>query len=288
VRTSFTVCTLLCFAIENRIVFPAFLAQYAAGCFLAVAVSAIRQCGWQYLRLMAIVSTAVAVLSVVFLIREAGGLAAGSHLGAAWYLAAGVLFGFAWLFVNAAQGENIGRAQRLCPAAAGLASLAAAIILALRSGPAAATVEAAASSLHSIALGASTALGAALLGVATAGMLLGHRYLTDTDMPMAPLRRLARVYLGVVGVRIAWVAVASVPLWSPQFRPTDVFFFWLALSVRVGVGLVTVGIFAWMAWDCVRRRATQSATALFYLSMLLVVIGELAGQFLMRSESLPL
>ena len=43
-----------------------------------------------------------------------------------------------------------------------------------------------------------------------------------------------------------------------------------------------------MVWDCVRRRATQSATALFYLSMLLVFIGELAGQYLMRSESLPL
>lgn len=268
--------------------FPAFLAQYAAGCFLAVAAIASRQCGWQYLRLMAIVSTAVAVLAVVFLIREAGGLSAGLHLPAAWSLAGGAAFGFAWLFVNAAQGEKIGRIQRLCPAAAGLACLAAAVSLALQTGPASIATEAAATPLHAIALGASTALGAALLGVATAGMLLGHRYLTDTDMPIAPLRRLVRVYLGVVGARIVWVAVASVPLWSAQFQPADEFYFWLALSVRVGVGLVTVAIFAWMVWDCVRRRATQSATALFYLSMLLVFIGELAGQFLMRSESLPL
>lgn len=268
--------------------FPAFLAQYAAGCFLAVAASAIRQCGWQYLRLMAIVSTAIAVLAVVFLIREAGGLSAGLHLPAAWGLAVGVLFGFVWLFVNAAQGDKIGRVQRICPAAAGLACLAAAISLALRPGPASIAAEAVTSPLHSIALGASTALGAALLGVATAGMLLGHRYLTDTDMPIAPLRRLVRIYLGVVGARVAWVAVASVPLWSARFLPADAFYFWLALSVRVGVGLVTVAIFAWMVWDCVRRRATQSATALFYLSMLLVFIGELAGQYLMRSESLPL
>jgi hypothetical protein len=119
-------------------------------------------------------------------------------------------------------------------------------------------------------------------------MLLGHRYLTDTDMPIAPLRGLVRVYLGVVVARIAWVAVVSVPLWSTRFHPADSFYFWLALSVRVGVGLVTVAIFAWMVWDCVRRRATQSATALFYLSMLLVFIGELAGQYLMRSESVPL
>ena len=237
---------------------------------------------------MAIVSTAVAVLAVVFLIREAGGLSAGSHLPAAWGLAAGVLFGFVWLFVNAAQGEKIGRVQRLCPAAAGAVCLAAAISLALRSGPASIAAEATASPLHSIALGVSTALGAALLGVATAGMLLGHRYLTDTDMPIAPLRRLVRIYLAVVGARVVWVAVASVPLWSARFLPTDAFYFWLALSVRVGVGLVTVAIFAWMVWDCVRRRATQSATALFYLSMLLVFIGELAGQYLMRSESLPL
>ncbi len=237
---------------------------------------------------MAIVSTAIAVLAVVFLIRESGGLSAASHLGAAWSLAAGVGFGFVWLFVNAAQREKIGRAQRLCPAAAGAACLAAAITLALRSGPAAIAAESAASPLQSLALGVSIALGAALLGVATAGMLLGHRYLTDTDMPIAPLRGLVRVYLGVVVARIAWVAVASVPLWSTRFHPADSFYFWLALSVRVGVGLVTVAIFAWMVWDCVRRRATQSATALFYLSMLLVFIGELAGQYLMRSESVPL
>jgi hypothetical protein len=237
---------------------------------------------------MAIVSTAIAVLAVVFLIRESGGLSAGAHLWAAWSLAAGVLFGFVWLFVNAAQGEKIGGAQRLCSAVAGVACLAAAIDLALRPGPASTAIEATASPLQAIASGASITLGAALLGVATAGMLLGHRYLTDTDMPIAPLRRMARLYLSVITARIVWVAAASTPVWSAQFNPADAFYFWLSLSVRVGVGLVTAAVFAWMVWDCVRRRATQSATALFYLSMLLVLIGELAGQYLMRSESLPL
>ena len=140
---SFAVFALPYFASENCIVFPAFLAQYAAGCFLAVAASAIRQCGWQYLRLMAIVSTAIAVLAAVFLIREAGGLSAGSHLGAVWGLVAGAGFGFVWLFVNAAQGEKIGWAQRLCPAAAGAACLAAAVSLAIPSGPASIAAEAA-------------------------------------------------------------------------------------------------------------------------------------------------
>jgi len=269
-------------------VFPTFLAQYAAGCYLAVAVADILHSGWRYLRLMAIVSAALAVLAVVFLIREAGGLTAGLHLFAATWLVLGILFGFLWLFVNTAQAENVRRVQRLWPAVAGLSCLAAAVSLTIRAGASSTTDQLPLTVQHSIALSLSATLGAAMLGTATAGMLLGHRYLTDTQMQIAPLRRLTRIYLVIVAVRILWVAVGSLPVFSARFHPADVLYFWLALSVRVGVGLVVTAVFAWMIWDCVRRRATQPATALFYLSMLLVLIGELSGQYLMRTQSLPM
>jgi hypothetical protein len=60
------------------------------------------------------------------------------------------------------------------------------------------------------------------------------------------------------------------------------------VCIRGGVGVLGTGVFAWMVWDCVKRRATQSATALFYLSMIFVFLGELAGQYLTRTESLAM
>jgi hypothetical protein len=108
-------------------------------------------------------------------------------------------------------------------------------------------------------------------------------------MPIAPLRRLATIYIAAVAARGIWVLGASMPLWTGEFRPRgDYIWFWLMISVRIGVGVLVTAVFAWMAWDCVRRRATQSATALFYLSMILVFLGELAGQFMLRSEGLPM
>lgn len=260
--------------------FPAFLAQFAAGCFLAVAVCAIRTSGWRYLRMMAILSGALALLAVVFLVREGNLTVANLRLPALIGVAVGCLCTFAWLFVNAAQGEAVGVAQRIWPAAAGIACLLSAVVL---------VFDADAPTARRLALAAGTGLGAALLGTATAAMLLGHRYLIDFQMPIAPLRRLTMIYLGVLVLRIGWVAVTSLPLWSAGFHPAgSALYFWLAVCVRVGVGLVVTAIFGWMAWDCVRRRATQSATALFYLSMIMVFIGELSSQFLMRTEQLAM
>ena len=269
--------------------FPAFLAQFAAGCFLAVAVSAMRQSGRRYLRLMAIVSGAVAMLAVVLLVRE--GQSSGDNLRflALGALGLGIVSAIVWLFVNAKQADDIAASQRIWPAAAGLACLVAAILLAIRPDALLTAVRPAATFGQSVALAISIALGAALLGSATAAMLLGHRYLTDTDMPIAPLHRLTKIYIAVLAARILWVAGASVPIWSATFQPAESsLYFWLALCVRAAVGLLVAAIFAWMVWDCVKRRATQSATALFYLSMILVFIGELSGQYLMRTELLPL
>lgn len=269
--------------------FAAFLAQCAAGCFLAVAVSAIRQCGWRYLRLMAIVSVSIAAFAMVLLLRESvssGETAQGPGVVA---LGAGILFGLVWLFVNAAQSENIRNTQRAWPAIAGIACLTAAIVFSIDADALLTAEKASAGLSQSVVMGINTLLGAVLLGTTTAAMLLGHRYLTDTDMPIAPLRRLTKLYLGVIVARIVWVAGASIPVWSSTFQPAESeLYFWLALCVRVGVGMVVAAIFAWMIWDCVKRRATQSATALYYLSMLMVFIGELAGQFLMRTEQLAL
>lgn len=286
----------------------AFLAQFAAGCLLVVAVSMIRQTGWKYLRLMASVSLALVFLSGLLIVREPGWADGVYRLPAAVCLAAGLLLSAVWLFVNAGQGEGVRSTQRIWPAMAGVVVLGAAVLLVMRpdvllgseagrdglshagaldvSTPPLSPPERGADALHTAALVGTTLLGAWLLGAVTAAMLLGHRYLTDTDMPIAPLRHLAKLYLAAVTARIVWVAIASIPIWSDSFRPADYMWFWVTMTVRVGVGLLGTAVFAYMVWDCVKRRATQSATALFYLSMIFVFLGELAGQYLVRTYGL--
>lgn len=268
---------------------PAFLAQFAAGCFLVISVSAMRQSGWKYLRLMALVSMALSAAAFLLVAREADWRLTGAFRTAAAGLGAAVVFAMAWLFVNAAQREDVRASQRLWPAVAGVCGMMAAIALVMRRDVMLAAASPPAGAWGQVAMAATTVLGGLLLGSVTCAMLLGHRYLTDTDMPIAPLRRLAKIYLVVLVVRFAWIAALSWPLWSGAFQPRgDWMWFWLMVCVRVGVGVVGLGVFAWMVWDCVKRRATQSATAIFYLSMIFAFLGELAGQYLTRTESMAL
>ncbi|HKQ49082.1 MAG TPA: hypothetical protein VJZ71_13510 [Phycisphaerae bacterium] len=266
---------------------PTFLTQLAAGCYLTISLSAMRQVSWRYLRLIAVVTLVLLFIAGGLFYREIGAKEWAHHWRPLIGMAVAAVAGSIWLFVNSVQADRIGGAQRLCAVTAGLAALATAIVLAHRPDDIVGVGQQDATAVR-LPVATTTALGAMLLGSATAAMLLGHRYLTDTGMPIAPLRRLAMIYVGAVIARGAWVIAASVPLWTGEYRPGgDVVWFWLMISVRLGVGILVTGVFAWMAWDCVRRRATQSATALFYLSMILVFLGELAAQFLLRSENLP-
>lgn len=240
---------------------------------------------------MAVVSLMFAFVGGIFVWRESDA----THVVPALIsLGACLLLGCVWLFVNAAQGEAIRPNQNFWPAGAGLAGIIAVLFLPMKAVPTA-TVE----TVHNVTshmavnntalLSISAVLGALLLGFATTAMLLGHRYLTDTNMPIAPLRRMAKFYIAVLALRFLWVAGASIPLWSSSFQSAGGdLYLWLAFCIRVLFGLIATSVFAWMAWDCIKRRATQSATAMFYLSMFLVFIGELSGQYLLHTEGLAL
>lgn len=267
---------------------PTFLAQLAAGSAIAVAYSPIREVSWKYLRLMAVVCLAIATLGLALILRE--GLWPHDHDSrhGIMLLIAGAVPIIGWVFINAMQADAVRGSQRVLAIIGGALWLAAAICLA-SSPDSLVQVATPREPVHPILAACSIVLGAGLVGSATAAMLLGHRYLTDTGMSIAPLRRLAALYVGIVVARGVWVCFAGVPIWSSSFVPNGSYvWFWLMICVRVGVGVVGTGIFAWMVWDCVKRRATQSATAIFYLSMIFIFLGELSGQYLLRSESLPM
>lgn len=278
------------FAIYTAAMAPTFFAQLAAGCLLVVGVSDIRNCGWKYLRLMALVSLALAFVALLLYGRPLL-TAEALTLDKVTYAALGstIIFAAVWLFMNSLQREAIRPLQRLWPLISGVACLSAAAALALQpdwslpSGRYFRLIED-----DAIQNVIATALGALVLGGVTAGMLLGHRYLTDTDMPIAPLRRLTNIYLVALIMRLIWVAVLAWPIYGGTFTPSGgAMWFWVVLTIRGGVGLLGAAIFAWMIRDCVKTRATQSATAIFYLSMVFVYLGELAAQYLLRTEGLP-
>lgn len=132
-----------------------------------------------------------------------------------------------------------------------------------------------------------------LIGAVSIAWLLGHRYLTATEMTIAPLRRAGRLLLIAVTSRWIFLVVALTLLLTtpatmfaagePGMQPD-----WFMLCVRIGVGLVVPSVFAYMAWDCVKRRSTQSATGILFFASILIFIGELTSQYLGHRMGVPL
>jgi hypothetical protein len=137
-------------------------------------------------------------------------------------------------------------------------------------------------------------LAAMMLGSVTTAWLLGHAYLTATKMTIAPLRRLSGLFSLSVALRCLYLVVSMVLLrlgisaeaepltWANLMEP------WLVMSLRVAVGLLATGVFAWMVSDCVRLRSTQSATGILYFASVFVYIGELSSQSLLADLGLPI
>ena len=61
----------------------------------------------------------------------------------------------------------------------------------------------------------------------------------------------------------------------------------LMIVIRLAVGLLIPSVFAYMIWETVKLRATQSATGILYFTLVLVFIGELTGLYLVRETGLP-
>ncbi len=128
---------------------------------------------------------------------------------------------------------------------------------------------------------------AAMCGVALMDMLLGHAYLTASKMTMQPFVRL-HLSLAVITVVRAICAI-GIAMMMLHRRPIELFWdrFGLFVITRWLVGLVIPGVFIYMAYDCIRRRATQSATGILYVAGILIFIGEIIALYLLRETRLP-
>ena len=248
------------------------LAQLGAGMLGTTALTPQREVGDNYLRFTAV--TAAVLLAPLS--------AAGSG-GEAWFLgAACILSGIAGILLS----WGLGRAGvLLLPPATALATvgLVLGVLRFRRPLPE--------GELQSWLLPLDTLSSAALLGATFGAMLLGHWYLVNTDMPGAPLQRLS-AFLAIAAV--AKLLLLTVNLGVYGWPPSRVDF-WLSLLLPPGLfyvarALVGVGgplLLAPFIWKTARMNATQSATGILYAAVVLVLIGEMIGNFLMIHTRFP-
>jgi len=132
-----------------------------------------------------------------------------------------------------------------------------------------------------------------LLGAVTVTMLLGHWYLVDTSLSIAPLRDGALWFSIAVGLRWAAVLFAlgdggwevlRVRRAADLILSTNGLFF----MFRSLMGLAAPLLLSVLIWQTVKMRSTQSATGLLYVALILVLFGELVSQFLLVRTGYPL
>ncbi|HEY7090119.1 MAG TPA: hypothetical protein VH518_18625 [Tepidisphaeraceae bacterium] len=250
-----------------------FLILLAGGIMLAAAISDPKQVTLRWLRLAGIIALVMVGLGLFFLMRRSDLQHAirndlGFRTGA---VAVAILAQLA--FVQVAW-RRTGRAWAL---------------IAFGSSLAVASMMLAGSMPSQIARPLLRVLGcagvSAMTGLVLMDMLLGHAYLTASQMTMAPFVRLNRAVAITLAIR-ALLGILVLLLNRPDRM------FWNLHAVYLGtrwlVGIIVPGIFIWMAHDCIKRRATQSATGILYVAGVLIFIGEIIGLYLLSQTGLPL
>lgn len=142
---------------------------------------------------------------------------------------------------------------------------------------------------HWVAMGLG---GVGLAGVMFA-MVLGHWYLNVLELPIHHLGRGIGLAFGALSVHLVWViailGTTTIILGyraKPAYRllvTMDGFFLWIGLIL----GLIAPLVIDWLAWRTARLGATQSATGLLYVSLILVVMGILIFDSYILQMGLP-
>lgn len=256
----------------------------AGGILAILATGRPDQIAWRFLRLTCVLDLALASLVTVTRLREPQPFADGLHSVAtvAGLLTAATAILLVLMAPFASRRTNAWRGLCALGGAAGIvAGCIGAVSIRGETGAAAGLVV------------TSQVLSAGLIGSITVAWLLGHAYLTATKMTIAPLRHFSLLLLWAAIARGAFFAVSLAAAWWMHQPPEPSVFAmlinsWLIASLRIAVGLVAVGAFAYMVSDCVRLRSTQSATGILYFGSLFAYVGELAALQLLGECGWPI
>jgi hypothetical protein len=133
----------------------------------------------------------------------------------------------------------------------------------------------------------------AVLGMASVGMLFGHWYLIDPNLPVDYLRTIVRL-LGIALVAelavLCLVVVMALPGGQASRQAVVALFdsHWALLGMRLMLGPAASIILAWMTWQTLKIPQTMAATGLLYIAVMSVLVGELIGRFILFRTALPL
>ncbi len=263
-----------------------FLYSLAGGMMVILGTGRVEQIAWRFLRLIGAVVLTLAVVATAWQLRKTGGGVWAVH-GVLLPLA--VLLGISgaavvFLAPFSARWPRLFRLACVCGGSAGLAAACVSAASGLNPGEGGV--------VGMVLAAASQTLGGLVVGSLTVAWLLGHAYLTATEMTIAPLRHFSRMLSWTVGIRVLFMLLSLALAWMlgggegsailPRLLNQ-----WVVVSLRVGLGLIALGLFAYMVSDCVRRRATQSATGILYFGSIFAYVGELASQYLVTECGWP-
>lgn len=256
-----------------------FIYSVAGGMLTVLATGRTDQLSWRFLQIVGLLVLAPVALVSAWAFRQGGAVSVATWLGCGMGVAAMATA------LTAPLAARCGRLFRAVTAVGGLLGLAAAIASVFRLlGP----VE---SVLVWWMTGVAQILGALVLGSITAAWLLGHAYLTATGMTIAPLRHFSRLLNWAIAIRAVFVLVSLGVAWAAGVGDSGLWASlsqqWFVLSLRLCLGIVALAVFAYMVSDCVRLRATQSATGILYFGAFFAYIGELASQYLLLECGWP-
>jgi hypothetical protein len=124
--------------------------------------------------------------------------------------------------------------------------------------------------------------GAAFMGAAMDGLLLGHWYLVDRKLGRDPIGLYAVLLIAAValeGLSVALLGFGEGSVAGPEFSPFLAIAglsTWLALGMVACTGLIAILIRASLRTP--RSRAVQAATGFFYLAVITAFTAELAAK----------
>ena len=242
---------------------------------------------WKYVRLIGLLTLAMACLATAWVYRDI----TRDALNATWWWVAGcglfLAFGAMGIVVSAPmvnRAPTLIRALSLLAGAGGVAGGILSCLFALDASRFTA--------FATLMIVFGQVLASWMLGSITVAWLLGHAYLTATKMTIAPLRFFSRMLSLAVAARVLFFAASLALAWGMGGEGPSLWEhleqWWLIVTLRVGVGLVALAIFAYMVGDCVRLRSTQSATGILYFASVMAYVGELASQYLTRELAWPI
>jgi hypothetical protein len=118
---------------------------------------------------------------------------------------------------------------------------------------------------------------AAVLGLSTTAMLVGHSYLIAPAMSIRPLMTMLLALFSALAIRIA-VSLAGFAFWTSGHSFGKLDEVTLLLALRWGIGFVGPAVLGFMAWQTAKIRSTQSATGILYVVVIFCFLGELLSQ----------